>query len=136
MLANEYSGGACVVEVDVREQEVANVLKLEPTLAQGRMQPVDAGRRAAVVERRAVLRLENGGADDALGALIVEVEGIRAHRARILPCVRPKWSGGDSVGAGPGRLLRARRPPRHRRRRRPSALRGFSSRVASAAGRP
>jgi len=51
--------------------------------------------------------------DDALGALVVGGRGIRAHRARILPCVRPKWSGGDSVGAGPGRLLRARRPRRH-----------------------
>ena len=66
MLANEHSGGACVVEVDVREQEVANVLKLEPALAQARVQPVDAGRRAAVVERRAVLRLEDVGADDAI----------------------------------------------------------------------
>src|SRR5713101_3205175 len=93
MLAHEDPGCARMVEVDVREEEVAQVLKLEAAPAQGGVQALKAGRRAAVVERRTVLGLDDVRRDDALGALMVEVERIRAHGARILPCVRPKWGG-------------------------------------------
>src|SRR2546427_9240052 len=55
---------------------------LEATLAQGRVQAPDAGRRAAVVERRTVLGLDDVRRDDALGALMVEVERIGAHGDR------------------------------------------------------
>src|SRR6266568_1543202 len=98
--------------MDVREEEVAQVLKLEAALPQSQMEAWDARRGSAVVQRRTVLGLEDVRADDALRALEVEVERIRAHRARILPCVRPRWSGAF-VAAGRWRPLRARHPRRH-----------------------
>ena len=59
MFAHEDPGSAGVIQVDVREEEVAQVLKLEAALAQGRVQALDAGRRAAVVERGTILGLDD-----------------------------------------------------------------------------
>src|SRR5256885_9911291 len=84
MLAHEDAGSAGVIEMDVREEEVAQVLELEAALVQRIMQVRDARRRTAVVERRTVLGLEDVRRDDALCILEVEIERIWAHRARIL----------------------------------------------------
>ena len=58
VLAHEAAGGARMVEVDVREQQVADVGELEPALGQSRLQGRNAGRRPAVVEREPVVGLE------------------------------------------------------------------------------
>ena len=58
MLAHERPGGAGVVEVDVGEQQVADVGELEPALGQSCLQRGDAGGRPAVEERKAVVGLE------------------------------------------------------------------------------
>ena len=73
MLADEGAGGAGVVEVDVREEKMADVRQLEPALGETGLQRVDARRRAAVVDRRPVVGLDQVRADDALG-LVVEVD--------------------------------------------------------------
>ena len=67
VFAHERPGGAGVVEVDVREQQVADVGELEPALGEGRLQGRDAGRGPAVVEREPVVGLEQVARDDALG---------------------------------------------------------------------
>jgi hypothetical protein len=79
VLAHENPGCAGMVEMDVGQQEVAKVLELEPPLAQGGVQALEAGRWSAVEERRPVLGLDEVRADDALRALMVEIERIRAH---------------------------------------------------------
>jgi hypothetical protein len=79
VLTDEDPGRAGMVEMNVGEEQVAKILELEPPLAQSHVQALEAGRGAAVVERRSVLGLDEVGADDALGALIVEIERIRAH---------------------------------------------------------
>ena len=79
VLAYEDPGRAGMVEMNVGEEQVAKVLELEPALAQGRVQALEACRGAAVEERRSVLGLDEVGADDALRALIVEIERSRAQ---------------------------------------------------------
>jgi hypothetical protein len=49
MLADQRAGGAGVVEVDVREQQVADVGELEPAVGESLLQRREAGRRPAVV---------------------------------------------------------------------------------------
>ena len=56
--ANQGSGGAGVVEVDVREHEVAEVLDLEPTISERLLECSEAARGAAVDECRLVARQE------------------------------------------------------------------------------
>ena len=80
MLADESARGAGVVEVDVREQEVAHVAQHERALGQLPLQLRDAGRRPAVLEREPVLGLEQIDADDALGTFVVQVKRIRRDR--------------------------------------------------------
>ena len=63
VLADERSGGACVVEMDVREQQVAQVGQGEPALREPLLQGGDARRRPAVVEREAVSGLHQVDAD-------------------------------------------------------------------------
>jgi hypothetical protein len=79
MLADENARRACMVEMNVRKEEVAQVLKLEPTMVQGAVQAIEAGRRTAVEERGPVVGLDQVGANDALRPLMVEIERIRAH---------------------------------------------------------
>ena len=64
VLADERARRTGVVEVDVREEKVPDVAELEPALAEAGLQVLDAGRRAAVEERGAVVRLDEVTADD------------------------------------------------------------------------
>ena len=83
VLADEGAGGTGVVEVDVGEEEMADVRQLEPALGETRLQRVDARRRPAVVNGRPIVGLDQVRADDALG-LVVEVDRLvqGARRAR------------------------------------------------------
>ena len=80
MLANQRARGAGVVEMDVREQQVAHVVQHEAALGQLRLQRRDAGRRPAVLEREPVVGLEQVDADDALGTFVVQIKRIRRDR--------------------------------------------------------
>ena len=80
MLADDRAGGAGVVEVDVREEQVAHVAELEAALAQALLQPRERRRRPAVEERRPVARLDQVDADRALEAAEPEVDRVeRLH---------------------------------------------------------
>src|SRR6185437_3066734 len=72
--ADDRPRGACVVEVDVREQEVPEVGQREPVLRQPRFEVRQRGRGPAVEQSRAVHRVEQVDADAALGAAEVQVE--------------------------------------------------------------
>ena len=74
MLANQRARSARVVEMDVREQQVAQVAQHEAALDQLRLQRLDAGRGPTVLEREPVLGLEQVDADHALGTLVVQVQ--------------------------------------------------------------
>jgi hypothetical protein len=74
VLPNEDTRGAGVVEVDVAEEEVADVGRREPARREALLECREIARRAAVEERRPVLGLEQVAADDALGAEVVEVD--------------------------------------------------------------
>jgi pimeloyl-ACP methyl ester carboxylesterase len=81
MLTDERTGGAGVVEMDVREEQVAEVGHLEAVLAQARVQVVERARRAAVEQRGAVVGLDQVRGDLAL-LEEVQVEGVqRSHNA-------------------------------------------------------
>ena len=58
MLADEHSGGPGVVEVDVRQEQVAEVGQLEPARTQLPLERADARRGAAVEQGRAVVGLQ------------------------------------------------------------------------------
>jgi hypothetical protein len=74
VLADERSRGARVVEVDVAQEQVAEVLQPDPVVGETAFERRKAARRTAVMERETVLGLEQVGADDALGALVAEVD--------------------------------------------------------------
>ena len=114
VLAHEHACGPGVVEVDVREQEVAHVAELDAAFDERSFEPREAGRRPAVEEGRPVVRLEEIRGDDAVCALVHEVERIRAH---VSPDPPMKISRRPSGG---GRA--ARKPLRPRRRPRPSRV--------------
>lgn len=74
VLPDEGARGAGMVEVDVAEQEMANVRQLEAPVCKPLLERLHIGRRPAVEERKAVVRLEQVAADDPLGAEVVEVD--------------------------------------------------------------
>ena len=84
MLPDEHASGAGVVEVDVREQQVPHIGELEAALGEARLQLGHAGRRPAVLQRKAVLGLEQVRADHPLVAEVAQVE--RLHQLH--PCQR------------------------------------------------
>src|SRR4051812_28109757 len=86
VLADEHARGACMVEVDVGEQQVADVREREPTLCEARLQRGDAGRRPAIVQREPVTRLQQVAADHALAAEVAQVERLWPHQLQ--PCQR------------------------------------------------
>ena len=79
MLPDEDASRARVVEMDVREEKMAEVGGLDTTLLQPLLQAIEARGGTAIEQGRPVLRLEQVRAHDALGALMVQVDGIRAH---------------------------------------------------------
>jgi hypothetical protein len=63
-----------VVEVDVAQQQVADVAELEVVVGEARLQRVDRRRRPAVEDRRSVVRVEDVGADAAGPAVVMKVD--------------------------------------------------------------
>ena len=111
VLAHERAGGAGVVEVDVREEQMADVAELEAALREPGLQRRDARRRPAVVEREAVVGLDDVAADVAGEALVEQVD--RLERGRRHPGNVPDRSfdrgilsplplRGDTAGASSG----------------------------------
>jgi hypothetical protein len=78
--ANEHAGRACVIEVDVREDEVAQILDAEPVGGEARLERAEAGRGPAVDERRLIPRQEVGP-DDPGAPEVLQVEKLRGERA-------------------------------------------------------
>jgi hypothetical protein len=56
--ADERAGRSCVVEVDVREQQMSDVRERETVPGEPRLERVERGRRPAVEQRRAVGRVD------------------------------------------------------------------------------
>jgi hypothetical protein len=80
MLADEHARRAGVVEVDVREQQVADVRQHEPAFGELGLEREDVGRRPAILEREPVLGLEQVDADHALRVFVVQIQRIRRAR--------------------------------------------------------
>ena len=70
MLAHEHAGRAGMVEMDVAEQQVADVGQLQAARRERRLQRVDRHRGPAVEERGAVFGVEQVAGDRALDALL------------------------------------------------------------------
>ena len=81
MLTDEHPGGTRMVEMNVRQEQVAQVGERQTLLGETLLQRRQAGGRPTVEERRPVCRLQHVDADDALGALVLEVERIRGAHA-------------------------------------------------------
>ncbi len=79
VLAHEHSGGARVIEMDVREEQVTLDAQLDAALAEGRDERGHAARRAAVVKREAVGCLDEVRADEPRIAAVEEVERVVGH---------------------------------------------------------
>ena len=82
VLADEHAGRARVVEVDVREQQVAQIGDGEPALVQDGPERVDVRGRPAVEQRRPVVGLEQVAADHALVPEVKQVERLDGHGDR------------------------------------------------------
>ena len=82
MLLHERARGARVVEVDVREQEVVDVLQLEPARGEALLQRGDRRGRAAVVQREALLRLDDVAADGSFDPLEAQVDRVCRRHGR------------------------------------------------------
>ena len=81
VLPDERPGGAGVVEMDVREQQMADVGQLDPVLVEALDEPRQGRRRTAVLESEPVGRLEQIHAHRVLAAAEVQVdEAKRRHR--------------------------------------------------------
>ena len=78
MLADERARRARVVEMDVAEQEVADVGQREAAGGEPGLQRVDRRGRAAVEERRPVVGLEEVARDDAVAAMLRRSIGSRS----------------------------------------------------------
>ena len=86
MLTDDRSGSAGVIEVDVREEEVANLA--EPNFSFGEACPQcrQAGGGAAIGESRAVVRLEEIAADVSRRAEVEEVDRGQRHGLNVSSC--------------------------------------------------
>ena len=74
VLPHEDAGRARMVEVDMAQQQVANVRKGQAVFSEPVLESRNAGGRAAVVEREPARGLEEVAADDALGALVAQID--------------------------------------------------------------
>ena len=79
VLPHQRPGRSGVVEVDVGEEEVAQVAELDPAGRDRLAQRREAARRAAVEEREPVVGLDEVGADPAGITAVQEVERL-GHR--------------------------------------------------------
>jgi hypothetical protein len=73
VLPDEGSGRAGVVEVDVREDEMAEVGNREPALSEGGFERLEA-RRGPAVDQRGLVPRQQVGRDDPGVAQVEEVE--------------------------------------------------------------
>ena len=80
VLADERPRGACVVEVDVREEEVLHVAELGLARSERVAKRREAARRAAVEEGEPVVALDEVGGDSARVSAMQEVERLVRHR--------------------------------------------------------
>jgi hypothetical protein len=90
VLAHEGARCACVVEVDVREQQVPQVAHLGASLRQAVAERGQAARRPAVVQRETVVRLDEVGADTAGITAVQEVERLVRHAETVLGLPVPR----------------------------------------------
>src|SRR5438093_712884 len=75
-------GGGRVVEMDMAEQDVAEVAERKPVVFETALQRVHATRRAAVEQRRPFLGLDDVHADHALDAAVEEIDrAVNGHGA-------------------------------------------------------
>jgi hypothetical protein len=74
VLADEDPRGAGVVEMDVAEQQMAQIRELDAVLLEPPLERRDAARRPAVEQREPVVGLDEVATDDALDAAVVEVD--------------------------------------------------------------
>ena len=79
VLADEDARRAGMVEVDVAEQQMADVGERKPAVGKPGLQRVDRRRGAAVEERGPVVGVEEVARDDPLAAEVVEVDRLRRH---------------------------------------------------------
>ena len=70
---------ACMVEMNVRQQEMPDLREPETALRQPTFELLDARGGAAVVQRGPVVRLDDVGADCLRAAEMEEVDGLRRH---------------------------------------------------------
>jgi hypothetical protein len=80
VLAHEDARRARVVEMDVAEQQVADVGEREPAVGEAGLERVDRRRGAAVEDRGPVVGVEEVARDDPLAAEMVQVDGLRRRR--------------------------------------------------------
>ena len=81
LLPDERAGGAGVIEVDVREQQVADVGQFDPVLAEAGDESRQCRGRAAVLESEPVRGFEQVHADRVFPAAEPQVdEAKRSHR--------------------------------------------------------
>jgi hypothetical protein len=74
MLVDERPGGACVVEVDVREQHRPEIGDRETRAGQRGAQRRQRARRPGIDDRRAARPVHDDGRDDARDAEKIEIE--------------------------------------------------------------
>ena len=79
VLADEDARRTGMVEMDVAEQQVADVGEREAAVGEACLEPVDGRSGAAVEERRPVVGVEEVARDDPLAAEVVEVDRLRGH---------------------------------------------------------
>ena len=89
VLAHEEAGGARVVEVDVREQEMAQVGDRDAVLGEPGAERFERRCGTAVMESRAFGGVEQVRADDALAAEVEEVDEERLRHGRTVRCRSP-----------------------------------------------
>jgi hypothetical protein len=77
---DKRAGRSRMVEVDMRENQVAEILDGEPLLGEARLERCETGRRAAVDER-GLLALEQVRRDDPGAPEMLQVEQLRRGRA-------------------------------------------------------
>ena len=97
MLADESAGGAGMVEMDVGEEQVADVGQGEPPLGKAGPEGRDRGCRPAVEQGETVVGLDEVGADDARSLLVEEIDRGGKHRA-----IFAASSQGTDPGLSPG----------------------------------
>jgi len=84
MLAHEHAGRARVIQMDVAEQQVAEVRQLQTALCESGFQRLDGRGRPAVEERRPVVGVEHVAGNGALDALVQEVDRLGRRHPWIL----------------------------------------------------